>query len=200
MARLRRALADKEHIGVYGDFDADGITGTALLIKALRDLGASVAAYIPDRVDEGHGLNADAVKYLHERGISLLITVDCGATSISEVDLASDLGIDTIITDHHSVLPTLPKSHALINPRHPDSIYPFGDLTGVGMSFKLIEALYEDMGLPRPEHLLEFVALGHRGRMSARSRAKIASWSSAAWSISIAPKTPAYARWRQTPA
>ena len=160
VARLRRALADKEHIGVYGDFDADGITGTALLIKALRDLGASVAAYIPDRVDEGHGLNADAVKHLHERGISLLITVDCGATSISEVDLASDLGIDTIITDHHSVLPTLPKSHALINPRHPDSIYPFGDLTGVGMSFKLIEALYEDMGLPRPEHLLEFVALG----------------------------------------
>ena len=136
------------------------LPGTALLLKALRDLGASVAAYIPDRVDEGHGLNADAVKHLHERGISLLITVDCGATSISEVDLASDLGIDTIITDHHSVLPTLPKSHALINPRHPDSRYPFGDLTGVGMSFKLIEALYEDMGLPRPERLLEFVALG----------------------------------------
>lgn len=160
VARLRRALADEEHIGVYGDFDADGITGTALLIKALRDLGASVAAYIPDRVDEGHGLNPDAVKHLHDRGVSLLITVDCGATSISEVELASELGIDTIITDHHSVLPTLPKSYALINPRHPDSSYPFGELTGVGMSFKLIEALYEDMGLPRPEHLLEFVALG----------------------------------------
>ena len=160
VARLRRALADNEHIGVYGDFDADGITGTALLIKALRDLDARVAAYIPDRVDEGHGLNPDAIKHLHDQGISLLITVDCGATSISEVELASELGIDTIITDHHSVLATIPKSHALINPRHPDSNYPFGDLTGVGMSFKLIEALYEDMGLPRPEHLLEFVALG----------------------------------------
>ena len=160
VARLRRALADNEHIGVYGDFDADGITGTALLIKALRDLGASVAAYIPDRVDEGHGLNPDAIKHLHDGGISLLITVDCGATSISEVDMASELGIDTIITDHHSVLPTLPKSYALINPRHPDSIYPFGELTGVGMSFKLVEALYDDMGLPLPEHLLEFVALG----------------------------------------
>ncbi len=160
VARLRRALADKEHIGVYGDFDADGITGTALLIKALRDLGASVAAYIPDRVDEGHGLNPDAIKHLHDSGVSLLVTVDCGATSISEVELATELGIDTIITDHHSVLPTLPKSYALINPRHPDSSYPFGELTGVGMSFKLIEALYEDVGLPRPEHLLEFVALG----------------------------------------
>lgn len=160
VARLRRALADNEHIGVYGDFDADGITGTALLIKALRDLDARVAAYIPDRVDEGHGLNPVAIKHLHDRGISLLITVDCGATSISEVELASELGIDTIITDHHSVLPTLPKSHALINPRHPDSNYPFGELTGVGMSFKLIEALYDDIGLPRPEHLLEFVALG----------------------------------------
>jgi single-stranded-DNA-specific exonuclease len=160
VARLRCALADKEHIGVYGDFDADGITGTALLIKALRDLDASVAAYIPDRVDEGHGLNPDAIKHLQACGVSLLITVDCGATSISEVELASELGIDTIITDHHSVLPTLPKSHALINPRHPDSRYPFGELTGVGMAFKLIEALYEDMGLPRPEHLLEFVALG----------------------------------------
>lgn len=160
VARLRRALADNEYIGVYGDFDADGITGTALLIKALRDLDARVSAYIPDRVEEGHGLNTDAIKHLYDQGISLLITVDCGATSISEVELASELGIDTIITDHHSVLPTLPKSHALINPRHPASNYPFGELTGVGMSFKLIEALYEDIGLPRPEHLLEFVALG----------------------------------------
>ena len=158
--RLRRALDNREHIGVFGDFDADGITGTALLTTALRDLGAKVTPYIPDRVDEGHGMNADAVKLLHDGGVTLLVTVDCGATSIAEVDMASDLGIDTIITDHHSVLPTLPASHALINPRHPDSCYPFGDLTGVGMSFKLIEALHEAMGLGWPEHLLEFVALG----------------------------------------
>ena len=160
VARLRRALDDDEHIGVFGDFDADGITGTALLTTALRDLDAKVTPYIPDRVDEGHGLNADAVTRLRENGVTLLITVDCGATSVDEVDMASELGIDTIITDHHSVLPTLPASHALINPRHPDSRYPFDELTGVGMSFKLIEALHEAMGLAWPERLLEFVALG----------------------------------------
>ena len=158
--RLQRALDGGEHIGVFGDFDADGITGTALLTTALRDLDANVTPYIPDRVDEGHGLNPDAIGLLHESGVSLLVTVDCGATSVDEVDLANDLGIDSIITDHHSVLPTLPESHALINPRHPDSRYPFPDLTGVGMSFKLIEALHEAMGLEWPEHLLEFVALG----------------------------------------
>ena len=158
--RLRRALDGGEHIGVFGDFDADGITGTALLTTALRDLGAKVTPYIPDRVVEGHGLNVDAIGLLHESGVSLLITVDCGATSICEVAIANDLGIDSIITDHHSVLPTLPESHALINPRHPDSRYPFPDLTGVGMSFKLIEALHKDLGLEWPEHLLEFVALG----------------------------------------
>lgn len=158
--RLRRALNGGEHIGVFGDFDADGITGTALLTTALRDLGAKVTPYIPDRVDEGHGLNTDAIGLLRESGVSLMVTVDCGATSIDEVDMANDLGIDSIITDHHSVLPTLPKSHALINPMHPDSCYPFPDLTGVGMSFKLIEALHEAMGLEWPEHLLEFVALG----------------------------------------
>ena len=158
--RLRRALDGGEHIGVFGDFDADGITGTALLTTALRDLGANVTPYIPNRVDEGHGLNPDAIGLLHESGVSLLVTVDCGATSIDEVDMANDLGIDSIITDHHSVLPTLPESHALINPRHPDSRYPSPDLTGVGMSFKLIEALHEAIGSEWPEHLLEFVALG----------------------------------------
>ena len=160
VARVQKAVKEKEHIGVFGDFDADGITGTALLTTALRDLGARVTPYLPDRVDEGHGLNNDAVNLLHQSGVSLLITVDCGATSIAEVDLASELGIDTIITDHHSVLPTLPASYSLINPRHPDSRYPFGDLTGVGMSFKLIEALHSAMDLEWPEHLLEFVALG----------------------------------------
>ena len=160
VARLRHALDHREHIGIFGDFDADGITGTALLTTALRELNAKVTPYIPNRVDEGHGLNPAAVTQLRDDGVSLLITVDCGATSIDEVDMASDLGMDTIITDHHSVLPTLPDAHALINPRHPDSRYPFGDLTGVGMSFKLVEALYDALNLEWPEHLLEFVALG----------------------------------------
>lgn len=160
IARLRQALEARERIGIFGDFDADGITGAALLTTALAELGADTLPYIPDRVDEGHGLNAEALHQLHADGVSLLITVDCGATSIPEVDLASSLGIDTIITDHHSLLPELPASVALINPKHPDSRYPFGELTGVGMSFKLIEALYDALGLDWPEHLLEFVALG----------------------------------------
>ena len=160
VARLRRALDANERIGVFGDFDADGITGTALLTTALTDLDADVVPYIPHRVDEGHGLNSHAVQALRRKRVSLLITVDCGATNIAEVDEASALGIDTIITDHHSLLPALPASVALINPKHPRSQYPFGELTGVGMSFKLIEALYHALGLEWPEHLLEFVALG----------------------------------------
>ena len=158
--RLRRALDRREHICVFGDFDADGITGTALLTTALRDLGAKVTPYLPDRVDEGHGLNSHAIRHLHDIGVSLLVTVDCGATSISEVDEASQLGIDTIVTDHHSVLPVFPASHALINPNHPESTYPFDHLTGVGMAFKLVEALHRSMNLASPEHLLELVALG----------------------------------------
>jgi single-stranded-DNA-specific exonuclease len=160
VSRLRRAVESKETIGIFGDFDADGITGTALLINALKDIGGAVVPYLPDRVDEGHGLNPDAVRYLKEQGVTLLITVDCGTTSISEVDLAANMGIETIITDHHSVLPTLPAACAILNPNHPDSAYPFLGLTGVGVAFKLIEALYEDMGLPWPDHLLELVALG----------------------------------------
>ncbi|MDA0769709.1 MAG: single-stranded-DNA-specific exonuclease RecJ [Chloroflexi bacterium] len=158
--RLRRAVESGELIGLFGDFDADGITGTALLINALRDIGGSVVPYLPHRVDEGHGLNPDAVHYLKEQGVSLMITVDCGTTSISEVDLAATLGIETIITDHHTMLPTLPAACAILNPNHPDSTYPFLGLTGVGMAFKLVEALYDDMGLPWPEHLLGLVALG----------------------------------------
>ena len=171
--RLRRALDSREHICVFGDFDADGITGTALLTTALRDLGAKVTPYLPDRVDEGHGLNSDAVSHLHDIGVSLLVTVDCGATSISEVDEASQLGIDTIITDHHSVLPAFPASHALINPNHPESTYPFDYLTGVGMAFKLVEALHTSMNLSSPEHLLELVALGtvaDVGRLTGENR------------------------------
>ena len=160
VSRLKAALDSSETIGVFGDFDADGITGTALLIRALRDLGATVLPYIPDRVEEGHGLNDDAIRLLKSRGVSLLITVDCGATSVAEVDLAASIGIDTIITDHHSMLPAWPDAVAVINPQHPDSQYPDSNLTGVGVAFKLMEALYHELGRPWPEHLLELVALG----------------------------------------
>jgi single-stranded-DNA-specific exonuclease len=102
IARLQRALADGETIGIFGDFDADGITGTALLAEGLEALGAGVIPYLPHRVKEGHGLSSQAVRTLHERGVTLIVTVDCGITSPDEVDEAASLGIDTIITDHHT--------------------------------------------------------------------------------------------------
>ena len=158
--RLQTALADGEVIGIFGDFDTDGVTGTALLVQALTELGAKVISYLPDRVDEGHGLNAAAIESIRAQNASLLVTVDCGVSSAEEVELASSLGIDTIITDHHSLPAVVPKAQAVVNPRRPDSRYPYDGLTGVGLSFKLVEALWAALGRPQPDHLLELVALG----------------------------------------
>ena len=160
VARLSAALASGESIGIFGDFDADGITGTAVLVRGLRRLGATVLPYLPDRVAEGHGLNDRAVRLLRDQGVTLLVTVDCGATSVDEVALAGSLGMDVIITDHHSMVTAGADAYALINPRRPDSAYPFPHLTGVGVSFKLVEALYADLGETYPGDLMELVALG----------------------------------------
>ncbi len=158
--RLERAISSREVVGAFGDFDTDGIAGTALLFQALERLGLRVVPYIPHRVEEGHGLNVQAIKGLKEAGVSLLITVDCGITSVEEVDVASSLGMDTIITDHHSLPPALPSAHAIVNPHRPDSRYPFRDLAGVGLGFKLSQGLYQHLGHRWPEDLLELVALG----------------------------------------
>ena len=160
VARLRRALSTGEMIGVFGDFDTDGVTGTALLVQALQELGSRVVPYLPDRVDEGHGMNVEAIKSLRARGVSLLVTVDCGVSSVEEVKLASSLGIDTIITDHHSLPSSVPDALAIVNSKRSDSSYPFRELTGVGLSFKLVEALWAALGRARPDQLLELVALG----------------------------------------
>ena len=160
VTRLRRALEAGENIGIFGDFDADGVTGTALLVRALGDLGGKTSPYLPHRVEEGHGLNPQALQQLSETGVTLVVTVDCGASSVDEAMLAASLGIDVIITDHHTMLPGTPQVCALINPKRPDSVYPYPHLTGVGMSFKLVQALYEELGRPRPDHLAELVALG----------------------------------------
>ena len=160
VTRLRKALRSGERIGVFGDFDADGITGTALLARALNRLGGTTICYLPHRVHEGHGLNETAVRVLRDRGVSLLVTVDCGATSVEEIDLAASLGIDTIVTDHHALLGDPPAAYALIDPMRIDSSYPYPHLTGVGMSFKLVEALYTHLGKSVPLHLLELAALG----------------------------------------
>ena len=143
VARLEKALADGEVIGVFGDFDADGVTGTALLVEALRRHGVSVTSYIPHRVSEGHGLNVGAVDRLRERGVSLIVTVDCGVTDVGAIAHAASRGMDTIVTDPHLLGAALPQAVAIINPQAPHSTYAFEHLTGVGMTLKLARKVKE---------------------------------------------------------
>jgi len=168
--RIRHAIRRQEPIVVYGDFDADGVTASALLVSVLRALGARVRVYIPHRVDEGYGLNANAVRKVSAAGARLLITVDCGIRSIREVQYAQSLGMDVIVTDHHSIGPELPPALAVINPRRLDDTYPFKGLAGVGVAFKLAQALLRvEKNVPARRHhppsiseedLLDLVALG----------------------------------------
>ena len=158
--RLAKAIDSGQTIGVFGDFDVDGVTATALLTQGLGNLKGKVAPYIPHRVIEGHGLNQEAVQALKDLGVALLVTVDCGVTSSQEVSLAVDLGMDVIITDHHTPPSTLPPALAIVNPKIPDSCYPFGDLAGAGLAFKLMQGLYDFLGSPWPQDMLELAALG----------------------------------------
>src|SRR3989338_1498705 len=135
------ALKNKEKITIYADYDADAVTAAAVMIRGLRALGAEVDYYIPDRFAEGYGVNIGAIKEIAKRGTKLIITVDCGITSMEEVEVARELGVDVIITDHHHVPDELPKAVAVINPHRKDSLYPCLDLTGVGVAFKFAEAL-----------------------------------------------------------
>ncbi len=141
VTRLRQAIRQGELVAVYGDFDADGVTATALLVDALSALGARVKPYIPHRVDEGYGLNTGALRQLASQGVEVVVTVDCGIRSIREVSYGRKLGLDIIITDHHSVGDEVPPALAVINPKQPDCRYPFQDLAGVGVAFKLAQAL-----------------------------------------------------------
>jgi len=158
--RLRRAVEAGETIAVFGDFDADGLTGAAVVTKALEELGARVVPYLPDRSSEGHGLNPLAIGSIRAQGVTTMVTVDCGTTAVDEVNLASALGIDTIVTDHHTLSGQLPDASAVVNPRREESEFPYLGLTGAGLSYKLVEALWDDFGKPLPEHLLEIAALG----------------------------------------
>jgi len=161
VARLYRALLSGENIAVYGDFDADGITGTALLVQGLSSLGVKVTPYIPHRLTEGYGLKVAALENLHRQGISLVITVDCGITALAEVKKAKRLGLDIIITDHHTPLPEIPPAIAIINAKRADSNYPFSELTGAGVAIKLLQALFQGIGKERQlDELLDLVAVG----------------------------------------
>ncbi len=161
VARVYRALLGGENIAVYGDFDTDGITATALLVQGLSSLGAKVTPYLPHRVSEGHGLRTGALEKLSQQGISLVITVDCGITGIAEVKKARRLGIDIVVTDHHTPLDEVPQATAVVDPKLPNSTYPFSELAGVGVAFKLLEALLKSLGKEGElGTLLDLVTLG----------------------------------------
>ncbi len=140
-SRIRLALERNEKIAVYGDYDVDGITSTCLLTHYLRSQGGTVCYYIPCRLEEGYGVNREAIDALHQEGVSLIITVDCGITALEEVDYAKGLGIDMVITDHHECKEDLPQAVAVLNPHRRDCEYPFKDLAGVGVALKLVLAL-----------------------------------------------------------
>lgn len=159
--RIYQALLSGENIAVYGDFDADGITATALLVKGLSVLGGKAIPYIPHRLTEGYGLKTAALENLRQQGVSLVISADCGITAIPEVKKAKRLGMDVIITDHHTPLPKLPSAMAIVNPKLSGSTYPFTELTGAGVAYKLIHALFEGMGKEEQAHeLVDLVAIG----------------------------------------
>ncbi len=139
--RIRRALECGELICVYGDYDVDGITATCLLSEALQDLGGQVVGYIPDRSEEGYGLNPGAVSRLARQGVGLIVTVDCGITAAAEVEFARSLGLDVVITDHHHCKDKLPAAAAVVDPRREDCSYPFPELAGVGVALKTAQAL-----------------------------------------------------------
>ena len=158
--RIKTALENNESIGVFGDFDVDGISATAILLSTLNDFGISAFPYIPNRVSEGHGLNRKSLDYFKSKNVSLIITVDCGTTDLDEVSNAKSMGIDVIITDHHLPLESRPNSAALINPNLPESNYSNKNLTGSGTAFKLATAIYNSFKKPIPNTLIQYAALG----------------------------------------
>jgi len=133
--RLTRAVADQERIVIYGDYDVDGITATALLLQCLRLAGADVGYHIPERLDSGYGLKVDALQELKAQGAQVIVTVDCGVSAVAEAAAAADMGLCTIITDHHEPGPERSPAYAVVNPMLPTSQYPFTELSGVGVAF-----------------------------------------------------------------
>ena len=139
--RIQAAIENGERICIYGDFDADGVTSTALLYSYLSDIGANAIYYIPSRETEGYGMNRDAISRIYEQGVTLIITVDNGVAAVDEVDYALSLGIDTVITDHHAVPDVMPDAAAIVDPHRPDCDSSFKELSGVGVAFKLVQAI-----------------------------------------------------------
>ena len=161
VARLYRALLSREKIAIYGDFDADGITATALLVQGLSMLDCEAIPYIPNRINEGYGLKITPLETLQKQGVSLVVTVDCGITAVSEIKKASRMGLDIIVTDHHVPPDDIPSAAAVIDPKLQGSEYPTSELAGVGVAMKLLEALFSGLGkAEKLEEVIDLVALG----------------------------------------
>lgn len=160
--RIINAIENKEKIVIYGDYDVDGITSISVLKKFLEDRGLEVSEHIPNRLDEGYGLNKEAIDEINKSGCKLMITVDCGISGLEEVEYANSLGIETIITDHHEPLDELPKAIAVIDAKIKTNKYPFNQLAGVGVVFKLIQAISIKLRLDEKEYLkyLDLVCIG----------------------------------------
>ena len=159
VARICQAVEKKERIIVYGDYDVDGITATTVLVRCLRQLGADVSYYIPNRLTEGYGFKAEALRKIKDGGADLLVSVDCGISAVAEVaGIAAEL--DIVITDHHLPGPTLPAALAVVDPHRKDCTYPYEELAGVGVAFKLCQALWRELRQEEYEQDLELVALG----------------------------------------
>lgn len=164
--RIVEAIKNKEKIVVYGDYDVDGITSTVLLYKFLNSQKADVSYYIPTRADEGYGINIIALNKIIKSGAKLLITVDCGITAVGEVEFAKLQGLDIIITDHHTCQEKIPKAHTVINPKLPGSLYPFPDLAGVGVAFKLALGIAIKLKLDTKKVFSEYSELAAIGTIS----------------------------------
>ncbi len=167
--RIKKAVNKKENVAIFGDYDVDGVTASAVLYETFKFLGIKPEIYIPHRDKEGYGLNEEAVKSLAKKNISLIITVDCGVLNLTEVLLAKKLGVDIVITDHHEPADILPKAEAVINPKIKNNKYPFRELAGVGVAFKLAQALILDSKIKEGDNfikwLLDLVAIGSIGDM-----------------------------------
>ncbi len=161
--RIRKALLDKETVGVFGDYDADGVTGSVVLREALEGLGLEVVVHIPDKHKEGHGLSKEGIEVFKNAGARLFFTVDCGITNIAEIAFAKERGLECIVIDHHHVPEIMPDALAIINPKVPQSGYPFADLCGAGTAFKVSQGLYQKLAPQKTDQLkwlLDAVAIG----------------------------------------
>ena len=161
--RIKKAKKRKEKVAIFGDYDADGITSSAVLAEIFKKLNIPFEIYIPNKRSEGYGLNLEAIKELKEKNVSVIVTVDCGISNAEEIIGASKMGIDVIITDHHHIPSEIPKAHSIINPQMKNSGYPFKELAGVGVAFKFAQALCEEL-IPNEKDqlkwLLDLVAIG----------------------------------------